>query len=238
MLWLLFLVPVALVVLMVWLVAYARSGPPTAYGYALGNEPRRRRQVPASVIRLLTPLFAYNHHRDAYILRGIGNRRGPVLKVRGRGTVGREAGGGPARRGADRRTRREQAGEEPGPTAAAPVERCSARAQEATTGRGGREGPDRRPRARRPRREAQVHEAEVRQGQGGQEDQGGKGRQERQGQEDPGVAQDHQAQGSEARVRAFAHGRAERRALVAHRSLQARRGPTRREDRPATKTRK
>ncbi len=82
MLWLLLLAPVAVLVLLVWLVAYSRSGPPTAYGYALGNEPRRRRHLPASLIRLLTPLFAYNHHRDAYVLRGIGNRRGPVLKLR------------------------------------------------------------------------------------------------------------------------------------------------------------
>ncbi len=81
MLWLLLLAPVAVLVLLVGLVAYARSGPPMAYGYALGNEQRRRRHVPASVIRLLTPLFAYNHHRDAYVLRGIGNRRGPVLKL-------------------------------------------------------------------------------------------------------------------------------------------------------------
>ena len=76
MLWLLLLAPVAVLVLLVWLVAYARSGPPTAYGYALGNEPRRRRRVPASVIRLLTPLFSYNHHRDAYVLRGIGKPHG------------------------------------------------------------------------------------------------------------------------------------------------------------------
>ena len=81
-LWLLLLVPVAVLVLLVWVVAYARSGPPLAYGYALGNEARRRRHVPAWVIKLLTPLFAYNHHRDAYVVRGIGHRRGPVLKLR------------------------------------------------------------------------------------------------------------------------------------------------------------
>ena len=74
--------PVAVVVFLVWLVAYTRSGPPTAYGYALGNEPRRRRRVPASVIKLLTPLFSYDRHRDAYVLRGIGKRTGPVLKLR------------------------------------------------------------------------------------------------------------------------------------------------------------
>jgi hypothetical protein len=82
MLWLLFLIPVAVLVLAVWLMAYARSGPPTAYGYALGHEPRRRRRVRSSAIRVLSPLFAYNHHRDAYVLRGIGNRRGPVLKLK------------------------------------------------------------------------------------------------------------------------------------------------------------
>ena len=81
MLWLLLLAPVAVVVFLVWLVAYTRSGPPTAYGYALGNDQRRRRRVPASVIRLLTP-FSYSHHRDAYVLRGIGNRTVSVLKLR------------------------------------------------------------------------------------------------------------------------------------------------------------
>jgi hypothetical protein len=28
----------------------------------------------------LLPLFGYNHNRDAYILRGVGRRFGPVLK--------------------------------------------------------------------------------------------------------------------------------------------------------------
>jgi hypothetical protein len=28
----------------------------------------------------LTPLFAYNDDRDAYVLRVVGRRRGPVLK--------------------------------------------------------------------------------------------------------------------------------------------------------------
>jgi hypothetical protein len=112
-LWLLLLAPLAVLGFLVWLVAYTRSGPPTAYGYALGNEPRRRRRVPPSVIRALTPLFAYNHHRDAYVLRGIGNRRGPVLRVRHEGAepwavrpatlppaaapMGVRGGGGPAR---------------------------------------------------------------------------------------------------------------------------------------------
>ena len=81
-LWLVLLAPVAVLVLLVWVVAYARSGPPMAYGYALGNEARRRRHVPAWVIKPLAPLFTYNHHRDAYVLRGIGHRRGPVLKLR------------------------------------------------------------------------------------------------------------------------------------------------------------
>jgi hypothetical protein len=29
---------------------------------------------------LLTPLFAYSHTRDAYVLRGVGDRFGPVLR--------------------------------------------------------------------------------------------------------------------------------------------------------------
>jgi hypothetical protein len=32
--------------------------------------------------RLLTPVFRYSIGRDAYVLRGVGNRRGPVLTVR------------------------------------------------------------------------------------------------------------------------------------------------------------
>lgn len=45
------------------------------------STPRRRRQVSPGLARILTPLFRYSHGRDAYVLRGIGNRFGPVLQV-------------------------------------------------------------------------------------------------------------------------------------------------------------
>ena len=41
---------------------------------------RPRRYVRAHWLVLLTPLFAYNHHRDAYVLRVVGRHVGPVLK--------------------------------------------------------------------------------------------------------------------------------------------------------------
>jgi hypothetical protein len=34
------------------------------------------------VLRAGRPLLTYNHNRDAYILRGIGKRMGPVLRSR------------------------------------------------------------------------------------------------------------------------------------------------------------
>ncbi len=30
---------------------------------------------------LLTPVFGYNYSRDAYVLRGVGRRVGPVLRA-------------------------------------------------------------------------------------------------------------------------------------------------------------
>lgn len=46
------------------------------------STPRTRRQVGPQTAKLLTPLFRYSYGRDAYVLRGIGNRLGPVLQVR------------------------------------------------------------------------------------------------------------------------------------------------------------
>lgn len=43
--------------------------------------PRQRHPVSPATVRLLSPLFRYSIGRDAYVLRGIGNRRGPVLTV-------------------------------------------------------------------------------------------------------------------------------------------------------------
>lgn len=41
---------------------------------------RPRREVSPGLIRLLAPLFRYSAGRDAYVLRGVGNRVGPVLR--------------------------------------------------------------------------------------------------------------------------------------------------------------
>jgi hypothetical protein len=50
---------------------------------------RPRRYVPKHWLLVLAPVFAYNHPRDAYVVRGVGTRFGPVLRY-------------------DRRVRREQ----------------------------------------------------------------------------------------------------------------------------------
>ena len=42
---------------------------------------RPRRYVRPWVIAVATPLFRYSTSRDAYILRGVGQKRGPVLKL-------------------------------------------------------------------------------------------------------------------------------------------------------------
>ncbi|MGZ4280073.1 MAG: hypothetical protein ACXVVU_25830 [Solirubrobacteraceae bacterium] len=44
--------------------------------------PRERRPVSPGTLRALKPLFRYSIGRDAYVLRAIGNRTGPVLVVR------------------------------------------------------------------------------------------------------------------------------------------------------------
>jgi hypothetical protein len=41
---------------------------------------RPRRYVGRHWLLLLRPVFAYNFSRDAYILRGVGGRFGPVLR--------------------------------------------------------------------------------------------------------------------------------------------------------------
>jgi hypothetical protein len=42
--------------------------------------PRNRRQVRTTTLTLLRPLFRYSAGRDAYVLRVVGNRFGPVLR--------------------------------------------------------------------------------------------------------------------------------------------------------------
>ena len=51
--------------------------------------PRPRRPVSPATARLLSPLFRHSIGRDAYVLRAVGNRRGPVLVVRREPTAGR-----------------------------------------------------------------------------------------------------------------------------------------------------
>jgi hypothetical protein len=46
--------------------------------------PRPRRYMPRPLIALLRPLFRYSEFRDAYVLRGVGHTRGPVLRPRRR----------------------------------------------------------------------------------------------------------------------------------------------------------
>ena len=41
--------------------------------------PRPRRQINPTVIRGLTPVVRYSAGRQAYVLRGVGGRFGPVL---------------------------------------------------------------------------------------------------------------------------------------------------------------
>lgn len=41
---------------------------------------RPRRGVSPGLVRLLTPVLRYSAGRDAYVLRGVGNRFGPVLR--------------------------------------------------------------------------------------------------------------------------------------------------------------
>jgi hypothetical protein len=67
--------------------------------------PRPRHYVPPGRIAACRPLLAYDEVRDAYVLRGIGHRFGPVLRPDRRGpgtaTVGDapSAYAGPERRG-------------------------------------------------------------------------------------------------------------------------------------------
>jgi hypothetical protein len=42
---------------------------------------RPRRYVNSQVLTLLTPVFSYNDRRDAYLIRGVGARVGPVLRA-------------------------------------------------------------------------------------------------------------------------------------------------------------
>ena len=43
---------------------------------------RPRKEVSARTLTLLRPLLRYSASRDAYVLRAVGNNRGPVLRNR------------------------------------------------------------------------------------------------------------------------------------------------------------
>jgi hypothetical protein len=43
---------------------------------------RRRYQIPGAVLVVLRSFFRYSPWRGAYVLRGVGNRVGPVLRRR------------------------------------------------------------------------------------------------------------------------------------------------------------
>ena len=63
--------------------------------------PRRRRRVPGVVLFSLRPLFRYSYHRDAWILRAVGERYGPVLRPR----IGHAETNGTQRHAAERVSR-------------------------------------------------------------------------------------------------------------------------------------
>lgn len=51
---------------------------------AMRDTPRPRRSVGPCAFTLLRPVLRYSHSRDAYVLRVVGNRYGPVLRHRAR----------------------------------------------------------------------------------------------------------------------------------------------------------
>jgi hypothetical protein len=40
---------------------------------------RTRHEAPAPLIAMVRPFMRYSSHRDAFVLRGVGNRFGPVI---------------------------------------------------------------------------------------------------------------------------------------------------------------
>jgi len=53
---------------------FVRAGAP------VGRTPRPRHDVPTSVRPLLRPFFRYSYTRDAWVLLGVGRKRGPVIR--------------------------------------------------------------------------------------------------------------------------------------------------------------
>ena len=48
----------------------------------MNHQPRPRREVSKPTLMLLRPILRYSISREAYVLRGAGNRMGPVLRLR------------------------------------------------------------------------------------------------------------------------------------------------------------
>ncbi len=58
----------------------ARSRPFTPKGPFVRDIPRPRRYVPRPLLIILRPVLRHSVTRDAYVLRGVGQRAGPVLR--------------------------------------------------------------------------------------------------------------------------------------------------------------
>jgi hypothetical protein len=78
--WLVLIVPLALTIVLVGVALYSRSPPASSRNRTVRTTPRTRRYVAPRLLRALRPVFVYNHNRDAYILRAVGKRIGPVLR--------------------------------------------------------------------------------------------------------------------------------------------------------------
>jgi hypothetical protein len=59
---------------------------------------RPRHEAPASLIAIVRPFMRYSSHRDAFVLRGVGDRFGPVIVRRKHHGVGSATASGPATR--------------------------------------------------------------------------------------------------------------------------------------------
>jgi hypothetical protein len=76
------IVPLVLTVVCVGFALYSRNESSSSRNRVSRATPRTRRYVRPWVLTALKPVFVYNHNRNAYILRGMGKRVGPVLRNR------------------------------------------------------------------------------------------------------------------------------------------------------------
>lgn len=70
--------------------------------------PRQRHYLSATAITLCKPVMCFDLPRDAYVLRVVGRRMGPVLRQDRRGPTGIVEYGGPERRDRARPAQRGQ----------------------------------------------------------------------------------------------------------------------------------